>query len=152
LSGKYLNDSQCTPVKPVQVQNVYDFPFRVGAKKKGLTPRTIDASENKLKPVLLRTLIRPSCVFDSRDPTLWQAPAAAGPAAAGPGPGQQPEARQQARQHAARPTALRPGPAGGNTAAERGAPAGRRAAGPAAHNVVEVIPKTQPEDRPTIAC
>ncbi len=43
--GKYLNDSQCTPVKPVEVRNVYDFPF--GAKKKGLTPRSIDASENQ---------------------------------------------------------------------------------------------------------
>jgi hypothetical protein len=32
---------------------VYDFPF--GAKKKGLTPRSIDASENKLKSVLLRS-------------------------------------------------------------------------------------------------
>ncbi len=32
LSGEYLNDSQCTPVKPVELRNVYDFPF--GAKKK----------------------------------------------------------------------------------------------------------------------
>jgi hypothetical protein len=68
LSGKYLNGSQYTPVKPVEVRNVYDFPF--GAKKKGLTPRSIDASENKLKSVLLRSLCCPSYLFDSQDLTL----------------------------------------------------------------------------------
>ncbi len=72
MSGKYLNDSQCKSVKPVEVRNVYDFPF--GAKKIRLTSRSIDASENKLKTVLLRSLGCPSCVFDSRDITLWALP------------------------------------------------------------------------------
>jgi hypothetical protein len=68
LSGKYLNDSQCTHVKPVEVRNVYDFPF--GAKKKGLTPRSIDASENKLKSVLLRSLSCPSYLLGITSTTL----------------------------------------------------------------------------------